>query len=391
MSAGRRVGIIGAGCSKFGIRDDVTLQELAFEAVSEALNDASLTKDDIEMSVVGIAGTRSYELMPAVPVNEYCGFAGKGPVRVEAACATGSAAVYTAYSSIASGMVDVAIAVGVEKMSEVDTPTSLAVGGRSGSYLWEFHQYGTTFPGYYAMHASAHMAEYGTTEEQMALVAVKNHRNAVHNEKAMFRKEISLEKALSSRYVAYPLRLFDCSAITDGSSAVVLASEEKIRELGIDNAVWIEGVGFSSDTANMTRRDGYTTLRATMRAGEMAYRMAGIDDPVRQLDVAAVHDCFTIAEIMAYEDLRFCRKGEGGRFVESGDSDFGGKLPVNTFGGLKAKGHPLGATGVAMFYEIVKQLRGEAGKLQVDLKNYRGLTHNIGGTGHFGWVFVLGV
>ncbi len=392
MGNDRRVGIIGVGCSKFGIRDELTVQELAFEAVKEAIQDAGIAREDIELSVAGTAGTRSYELMPAVPINEYCGFAGKGPIRVEAACATGSAAVYTAYASVKAGIADIAIAIGFEKMNEVDTPTSLAVGGRSGSYLWEFHQYGTTFPGYYAMHASAHMARYGTTDKQLALVAVKNHRNAAKNPKAQFQKEISLEKAMSSRYVAYPLRLFDCSAITDGSSAAVIASEEKIKELGLkDKAVWIEGVGYSSDTANMPKRTDYAGLKATVEASRMAYKMAGIEDPVKDLDVVALHDCFTIAEIMAYEDLGFCKKGEGGKFIENGDSDFGGKIPVNTFGGLKAKGHPLGATGVAMFYEIVKQLREEAKDLQVDLKTYRGLTHNIGGTGHFGWVFVLGV
>ena len=392
MGNDRRVGIIGVGCSKFGIRDELTVQELAFEAVKEAIQDAGIAREDIELSVAGTAGTRSYELMPAVPINEYCGFAGKGPIRVEAACATGSAAVYTAYASVKAGIADIAIAIGFEKMNEVDTPTSLAVGGRSGSYLWEFHQYGTTFPGYYAMHASAHMARYGTTDKQLALVAVKNHRNAAKNPKAQFQKEISLEKAMSSRYVAYPLRLFDCSAITDGSSAAVIASEEKIKELGLkDKAVWIEGVGYSSDTANMPKRADYAGLKATVEASRMAYQMAGIEDPVKDLDVVALHDCFTIAEIMAYEDLGFCKKGEGGKFIENGDSDFGGRIPVNTFGGLKAKGHPLGATGVAMFYEIVKQLREEAKDLQVDLKTYRGLTHNIGGTGHFGWVFVLGV
>lgn len=206
-----KVGVIGVGCSKFGRRDDVTLQELAYEAVMEALRDAGLTQSDIELSVVGCVGTRSYELMPAVPVNDYCGFAGKGPVRVEAACATGSAAVYTAYTSIVSGMADIAIAIGVEKMAEVETAVSLAVGGRAGNYLWEFHQYGTTFPAYYAMHASAHMAKYGTTEEQMALVAVKAHRNAVKNQKAHFQKEISVEDVLNSRVITYPLKLYDCS------------------------------------------------------------------------------------------------------------------------------------------------------------------------------------
>ncbi len=384
-----RVGVVGVSCSKFGRRDDVTIQELAYEAVKEALDDAGITQDDVDLSVVGSVNTRGYELMPAVPVNEYCGFAGKGPLRVEAACATGAAAVYTAYTSIASKMADVAIAIGVEKMTEVDTATSLAIGGRAGSYLWEFHQYGTTFPGYYAMHASAHMAKFGTTEKQMAMVAVKAHRNAAKNPKAHFQKEITLEDALNSRVITYPLKLYDCSPISDGSAAAILASEEKIKELGIDDVVWIESVGYASDTANMTRRESFVGLKATVLAAEMAYRRAGIDDPVKQVDIATVHDCFTIAEIMAYEDLEFCRKGEGGKFAESGETDLGGKIPVNTFGGLKAKGHPLAATGVAMVYEIVKQLRGDAGELQVELKNYRGLLHNVGGTGHFAYVMVF--
>jgi acetyl-CoA C-acetyltransferase len=384
-----KVGVVGVGCSRFGRRDDVTIQELAFEAVKEALNDAEMTYNDVDLSVVGCVGTRNYELMPAVPINEYCGFVGKGPLRVEAACATGSAAVYAAYSSIKAGMADVAIAIGVEKMTEVETATSLAIGGRAGNYLWEFHQYGTTFPAYYAMHASAHMAKYGTTEKQLALVAVKAHKNASRNPKAHFQKEIDVEKVLNSRVVTHPLKLFDCSPISDGASAAILASEEKIKDLGIDNAVWIEGIGYSSDTSNMTLRESFVGLKASQEAARMAYRMAKIDDPVRHLDVATVHDCFTIAEIMAYEDLGFCKKGDGGKFIESGDSDFGGKIPVNTFGGLKAKGHPLAATGVAMVYEVVKQLREEAGSLQVDLKNYAALTHNVGGTGHFAWVLVF--
>ncbi|WP_290596325.1 MULTISPECIES: thiolase domain-containing protein [unclassified Archaeoglobus] len=384
-----RVGVVGVGCSKFGRRDDVTIQELAYEAVKEALDDAGMVQDDIDLSVVGSVNTRGYELMPAVPVNEYCGFAGKGPLRVEAACATGTAAVYTAYTSIASKMADVAIAIGVEKMTEVDTATSLAIGGRAGNYLWEFHQYGTTFPGYYAMHASAHMAKFGTSEKQMAMVAVKAHRNAAKNPKAHFQKEITVEDVLNSRVITYPLKLYDCSPISDGSAAAILASEEKIKEFGIDDVIWLESAGYASDTSNMTNRESFVGLKATVLAAEMAYRRAGIDDPVKQLDMATVHDCFTIAEIMAYEDLKFCRKGEGGKFVEMEESDIGGKLPVNTFGGLKAKGHPLAATGVAMVYEVVKQLREEAGDLQVDLKNYRGLIHNVGGTGHFAFVMLF--
>ncbi|MEM4540391.1 MAG: thiolase domain-containing protein [Archaeoglobaceae archaeon] len=383
-----KVGVVGVGCSKFGQRD-ITIQELAFEAVSEALKDAQLSQEDIEMSVVGCVGTRGYELMPAVVVNEYCGFAGKGPIRVEAACATGSAAVYTAYSSIKAGIADIAIAIGVEKMSEVDTATSAAIGGRAGNYLWEFHFYGTTFPAYYAMHATAHMAKFGTTEKQMALVAVKAHRNAAKNPKAHFQKEITVEDVLKSRMITYPLKLYDCSPIGDGASAAILASEKAVKEHGFD-PVWIESVGYSSDTSNMSMRESYVGLKATRMAAEMAYKGAKITEPLNSFDLATVHDCFTIAEIMAYEDLGFCKKGEGGKFIENGESDFGGKIPVNTFGGLKAKGHPLAATGVAMVYEVVKQLREEAGNLQVDLKHYRALTHNVGGTGHFCWVFILG-
>lgn len=205
---------------------------------------------------------------------------GRGPIRVEAACATGSAAIYTAYSSIASGMVDIAIVIGVEKMTEVETAVSLAVGGRAGNYLWEFHQYGTTFPAYYAMHVSAHMAKYGTTEKQMALVAVKAHKNAAKNPKAQFQKEIDVETVLNSRVIAYPLKLFDCSPISDGAAAAILASKEKIKELGIDNAVWIGGIGYSSDTSNMTRRESFVGLKASVNAAKMAYKMAGIDEPI---------------------------------------------------------------------------------------------------------------
>ncbi|MEM2727385.1 MAG: thiolase domain-containing protein, partial [Archaeoglobaceae archaeon] len=326
-----KVGVVGVGCSKFGQRD-VTIQELAFEAVSEALIDAQLSQEDIEMSVVGCVGTRGYELMPAVVVNEYCGFAGKGPIRVEAACATGSAAVYTAYSSIKAGIADIAIAIGVEKMSEVDTATSAAIGGRAGNYLWEFHFYGTTFPAYYAMHATAHMAKFGTTEKQMALTAVKAHRNAAKNPKAHFQKEISVEDVLKSRMITYPLKLYDCSPIGDGASAVILASEKAVKEHSFD-PVWIESVGYSSDTSNMSMRESYVGLKATRMAAEMAYKGAKITEPLNSFDLATVHDCFTIAEIMAYEDLGFCKKGEGGKFIENGESDFGGKIPVNTFGG----------------------------------------------------------
>ena len=384
----RRVGIVGVGQSVFGVRNDVTIQELAWEAVKEALEDAGLTQRDIEISIVGSAGTRTYELYPAVPVNEYSGFSEKGPIRVEAACATGSAALAVAYNMVASGFVDIALAVGVEKMNEVDTATSLAVGGRGGNYLWEYHFYGTTFPAYYALYATAHMARFGTTEEQLALVRVKNQKYAARNPKAQFQFEVTVEDVLKSRPIAWPLKLYDCSAITDGAAAAIVASEDVIRKLHIDTPVWIEAIGYASDTANITRREDYVSLKATRLAAQMAYKRAGIEP--RDVEVAEVHDCFTIAEIMAYEDLGFVEKGMGGKFIEEGQSDIGGKVAVNLSGGLLGKGHPLGATGLAMIYELVKQLREERERgRQAPLKKYIALAHNIGGTGHYGYVTIL--
>lgn len=237
----RRVGIIGVGQSLFGVRNDVTIQELAWEAVREALENAGLAQRDIEISIVGSAGTRAYELYPAVPVNEYSGFSEKGPMRVEAACATGSAALAVAYNMVASGFVNIALAVGVEKMNEVDTATSLAVGGRGGgNYLWEYHFYGTTFPAYYALYATSHMARFRTTEEQLALVRVKNQKYAARNPKAQFQFEITVDEVLKSRPITWPLKLYDCSAITDGAAAVIVAGEDVIRKLHVDTPVWIE-------------------------------------------------------------------------------------------------------------------------------------------------------
>ena len=383
----KKVAVIGVGHSRFGVRSDVTIQELAFEAVKDAFKDANIEQKDIDVSVVGTSGTRTYELMPAVPINEYVGLEGKGPIRVEAACATGSAAVYTASASITSGQVDVAMVIGVEKMCEVDTATSMAAGGRAGNYLWEFHLFGTSFPAYYALHATAHMAKYGTTVEQMAKVAVKAHKYGAINPYAHFQREITMEKALRSRVITWPLKLYDCCPISDGAAAIILASENKMKEFKVETPVWVDAIGFSSDTSNILRRESYVGLGAAVRAAQMAYKQAKITP--QKVDVATVHDCFTIAEIMAYEDLGFCEKGEGGKLLDEGQTEIGGKIPVNMDGGLKSKGHPLGATGCSMICELTKQLRGEAGKRQVALKNYVALAHNVGGTGHYAYVTIL--
>ncbi len=383
----RRVAVVGIGHSRFGRRSDVSLGELAFESIKGALEDSGAQKKDIQNVTVGSAGGWYEENLPAVVVNEYAGFQDVGTMRVEAACASGSAAVRSAYLSVASGEADLAMAVGVEKMTEVETLTAVELMGRSGSYLWEFENYGMTFPAYYALYAVAHMDRFGTTEEDLARVAVKAHHYASMNSLAQFQKEITLDKALSSQVVSWPLKLYDACPISDGSAAVVLASEDAAKRLS-DTPVWIEGIGVSSDSANLSKRGDYVGLRATVDASRKAYAAAKISP--RDVDVATCHDCFTIAELMAYEDLGFCAKGEGARLVREGQTEVGGRIPVNVDGGLKAKGHPIGATGVSMVVEISKQLRGEAGGgRQAPIKNGLGLVHNVGGTGHYCYVTVL--
>jgi len=381
-----RVAIVGVGHSKFGRRTDVNIGELAFESIKQAVEDAGVERKDVSNVVVGSMGSWYEESLPAVVVNEYAGLSGAGTMRVEAACASGSAALKSAYNSIRSGEGDVAMAVGVEKMTEVDSSTSVELIGRAGSYTWEFENYGMTFPGYYALYAVAHMDKFGTTQEDMARVAVKAHHYGAMNPLAQFQKEITLEKALGSQVVAWPLKLYDACPLTDGSAAVVLASEDVAKKL-TDTPVWIRGVGYSSDTANMSRRGSYVGLEAAVTAARSAYAMAKVSPD--DIDVATAHDCFTIAELMAYEDLGFCKKGEASKMIREGQTEIGGRIPVNLDGGLKAKGHPIGATGVSMAVEITKQLRGEAGRHQAPIRKGNGLVHNIGGTGHYAYVTIL--
>ncbi|MGB9740338.1 MAG: thiolase domain-containing protein [Candidatus Bathyarchaeia archaeon] len=387
----RKVAVIGVGNSKFGVRNDVNIAEIAYEAVKPSLEDAGVTARDIEFVALGSVGAGAWyeELLPAVVTAEYCGLTKAGLVRCEAACASSSAAFFTAYSAIASGQVEIAMALGVEKMREIDTPTAMEWIGRAGYYLWEFHNFGMTFPAYYAMHATAHMAKFGTTEEDLALVAVKNHKYGSMNPIAHFQNRITVDDVLSSMVIASPLKLFDCCPITDGAASIILASEEKARQLGVDTPVWVAGIGYSSGTANLSRRLDYVGLESSVYASQMAYKMAGVTP--NQIDFAEVHDCFTIAEIMAYEDIGFCKKGEGAKLIREGQTEIGGKIPVNVDGGLKAKGHPIGTTGCSMIYELTKQLREEAVEKsrQVPLKNYIGLAHNVGGTGHYCYVTIL--
>jgi len=373
----KRVAIVGIGHGKFGVRSDASLRELAFEAVKACLDDAGLSIKEVDSMVTGIAGDEfSIALQPSAQVHDYIGFHPKPNFRVEGACATGSMALRTGWMNVASGLADLVLVVGVEKMTEVPTSLATDIMGRGGDATWEY-PFGTTFPGYYAMIANAHMAEYGTTEEQLAMVAVKNHYYGNLNPFAHMQKEITLEKALTSFTVAHPLKLFDCSLITDGAAAVLIASEERAKAIS-KKPIWIAGLALATDTMRITERDSLTSIMATREAAKTAYKMAGIGPS--DIDVATAHDCFTIAEIVAYEDLGFCERGEGGKLIGAKETYAGGRIPVNVDGGLKSKGHPLGATGVSMAIEITKQLRGEAGPRQV--KNAEiGLSHNVGGTG----------
>jgi acetyl-CoA acetyltransferase len=236
---------------------------------------------------------------------------------------------------------------------------------------------GITFPGLYALMATAHMQKYGTTEEQMAMVAVKNHHHGFLNPKAHMQKEITLEQAMTSKMVAWPLKLYDCSLITDGASCLILTKPELAKKF-TDTPVHIIGSGQASDTIGLYEREELTTLAAAKAAGQEAYRMAGAKP--KDIDVAEVHDCFTIAEIMAYEDLGLCNPGKGANLVKEGATSLEGQIPINTSGGLKAKGHPVGATGTAQAYEIYLQLTEQAEKRQVKDAEI-GLTHNVGGSG----------
>jgi len=382
--AGPRVGVVGIGHGVFGRRSDASVQELAFEAYREALQDAGIRPAEIDASVIGAVPEYHKQRSVGGVIQEYLNLNPKPTWLTEVACASGSAAIRTAWMAIRSGLHEVVLVIGCQKMTELSTAEILALMGRVGDVQWE-SVFGTTFPGYYAMFAQRHRHEFGTTDEQLTLVAVKNHYYGARNEKALFRKEITVEKALASDPVASPLHVYDCCANADGAACLVLAAEGRARQIS-DKVVWLDGLGCATASMSVLRRPELTGLPSAVAASRQAYAMA--QTTARDIKVAEVHDCFTIAEIMAYEDLGFCAKGEGGAFIQEKQSYIGGSTPVNVDGGLKAKGHPIGATGVSMAYEIVKQLRGDCGERQVPDADL-GLTHNVGGIGQYCFVNVF--
>jgi acetyl-CoA C-acetyltransferase len=383
----KKVAIVGIGQSKFGRRMDASYRELCFEATKHAFEDSGLTPKDIQYSVIGVAGAEflNGQLAPAAVAADYVGVNPQGSMRVEAACATGSAAIRVAYGTILSGLADIVLVLGFEKMNEVPTARAVEALGRGGDAQWEFAWWGTTFPSFYALMATRHMHEFGTTEEQLAKVAVKSHKYGAMNPYAHMQKAVSLEEVMKSRVIASPLKLYDCSLITDGAAAAILASATVAKKI-CDTPIWLTALGCASEGEYFAAKPSYVGVTSAVEAGRQAFKMAKIEP--RDINVADVHDCFTIAEIMALEDLGFVKKGEGGKFVEEGQTYVGGRLPTNVDGGLKAKGHPIGATGISMAAEMVKQLRGEAEEGRQVPKAEYGLTHNVGATGQYAYVHI---
>ena len=373
------VSIVSAGSSQFGRLDGVYGRELFADAAKEAFGrcpDLNPIKD-VEALFVGHMG-ESYEHQghTGPTLADWTGLLPKPAVRLESACASSGAALRAGIQAILSGMHKVVMVGGVEKMTHrttAEVTEFLAMASDLPFEQWN----GLTFPALYALMATAHMHEYGTTEEQMARVAVKNHHNGTLNPKAHMQKEITLEKAMGSKVIAWPLKLYDCSLITDGASCLILTHPDLAKKF-TDSPVHVIGSGQASDAIGLYEREKLTSLKAARLAGQEAYRMAGVE--AKDLDVAEVHDCFTIAELMAYEDLGFCGSGKGGNLIEEGTTELGGQLPVNPSGGLKSKGHPVGATGTAQAYEIYLQLTEQADKRQVKGAEI-GLSHNVGGSG----------
>lgn len=374
-----KIRVAGIGLTKFGELWDKTFEDLCLEASFKAIKDSGLDKNKIEAVFVGnmIFSKISGQDHIGALVTSLLGI-NVPAIHAEAACASGGMAVNAAISSLLSGMYQNVLVLGAEKMTDCSTSEITAFLMGAGSEAERAA--GLTFPALYALMAKSHMQKFGTKREQMASVAVKNHFHASLNNLAQFPFEVELEKVLSSPIISDPFTLFDSSPITDGAAAAVLSSKEG------KNNVYISASQAATDTIDLAQRESLVELKATKIASQNAYKMAGVGP--EDIDFLEVHDCFTIAEIMALEDLGFCKKGEGGPFVESGITKLGGKLPVNTSGGLKACGHPVGATGVKQIIEVTQQLRGRAGKRQVKGAKV-GLTQNVGGTGATVVVHVL--
>lgn len=383
----KAVAVVGIGKTPFGAFPERDLRSLAVEAGQKCLADAHVNPSKIEAFYLGNFAGPSFvgqnHLAPYIASG--LGITGVPCTRFEAACASSGSAFFHAVSSVAAGMYDLVLVGGVEKMTSQSTPKVTEILAGAGDVSGEVKA-GATFPALFAMIARRHMFQYGTTREQLAAVAVKNHANGAKNPVAHMRKLITLEQALAGKPISEPLTVYDCSLISDGAAAVLIAPLERAAEF-TDKPVKILGIAQTSDYVALDAKEDITTFRAVRTAGEKAYKMAGVT--ARDIQFAELHDCFTIAEIIAMEDLGFVKPGEGGPYALSGKTCLNGERPVNASGGLKSKGHPVGATGVGQICDIVMQIRGDAGELQL-ARHSLGLAENLGGSGATAVVTVLG-
>ena len=374
----RSVAVVATGKTAFGSFPELNIRELAGEAGAKCLEGSKADPDQVEALYVGnFAGPSFVGQNHLAPyIGSALGLDGVPCTRFEAACASSGSAFFHAYSAVAGGLYDLVLVVGVEKMTSQTTARTTDILASAGDLGGEVKA-GATFPSLFAMIAKRHMHEFGTTREHLAAVAVKNHANGAKNPLAHLRKPITMEKALAGRMIAEPLTLYDCSLISDGAAAVLLCASDRAAEF-TDKPVCVRGVAQASDRLALDEKEDISTFPAVRAAGEKAFRAAGVRP--KDIDVAEIHDCFTIAEIIALEDLGFVERGRGGPATLEGYTALDGEKPVNTSGGLKSKGHPVGATGVAQICEVVEQIRGECGERQVKHAKI-GLIENLGGSG----------
>jgi acetyl-CoA C-acetyltransferase len=388
------VAVIGVGQSSFVRGYGGSIRELAFEAFREAMQDAGITQKDVDASVFCSAPEYDKQRSPAGVLAEYLGLIPQPTFYVETVCSSSSTGVKVGYSMIKAGLHDVVVVLGFQKMSEITSAESQERMGRGADIQWEA-PFGTMMPAYYALYAQAYMAAHGLTHEDLMNVRLKSSSYGTVNERAVYRKKLTANDfdtsnpdARMATLVAQPLRQGDCCANADGSSCIILASKERAKSLS-KKPVWIMGIGAASEAVNMAARPDFSKgLSVGYKAAEAAYKMAGIT--AKDVKVAEVHDCFTIAEVMAYEGLGFAAPGEGKQLIREKATYKEGRIPVNVDGGLLSKGHPIGATGGSQMRTIVLQLRGEAGPMQVDGEPQIGLVHNVGGVGLYGNVTIFG-
>jgi acetyl-CoA C-acetyltransferase len=382
----REVAVIGIGKTAFGAFADRDLRSLAVEAGEKCLANAGVKASQVEEFFLGnFAGPSFVGQNHLAPyIAGAMGILGVPCTRFEAACASSGAAFYHAVGSVAAGLNDIVLITGVEKMTSQTTPKVTEILAGAGDTSGEVRA-GATFPALFAMIARRHMYQYGTTRVHMAAVAVKNHENGAKNPLAHMRKVITMEQALKGKPISDPLTVYDCSLISDGAAAVLIAPLERAHEF-TDKPVKVLGIAQTSDQVALDQKGDITILTAVAKAAVKAYKMANIT--AADIEFAEVHDCFTIAEIMATEDLGFVKKGDGGPYAMAGCTRLDGARPINASGGLKSKGHPVGATGTGQICDVVQQIRGEAGDRQL-ARHKLGLAQNLGGSGATAVVTIL--